>query len=37
MTRDPVFLNFTVATFTYVNTITTQDLTSYSNEFTNDL
>ena len=37
MTRDLGFLNFTVATFLYVNTITMQDLTRCSNEFTNDL
>ena len=37
MTVDLVFLNFTAATFTYVNSITTEGLTRYNNEFRNDL
>ena len=37
MIRDIFFLNFTVATFTYVNTTTTYDLIRCSNELTNKL
>ena len=34
MIRDIVFLNFIV---NFINTITTSDLTRYSDEFTNEL
>ena len=37
MASDLLFLNFTVATFTYVNTTTTSHLTRCSNEFINEL